>query len=56
MSWTADVSTPDKLLMVEGNDISAKRVGELPKHLAIEEYQCAQRLTQRTGGQPTIRH
>ena len=27
--WTADVSTPDKLLTVEGNDISAKRVGEL---------------------------
>jgi hypothetical protein len=28
-NWTADVSTPDKLLTVEGNDISAKRVGEL---------------------------
>lgn len=28
-SWTADVSTPDKLLTVEGNDISVKRVGEL---------------------------
>jgi len=27
--WTADVSTPDKLLTVEGNDITAKRVGEL---------------------------
>ena len=28
-SWTADVSTPDKLLTVEGNDISTLRVGEL---------------------------
>lgn len=28
-SWIADVSTPDKLLTVEGNDISTKRVGEL---------------------------
>jgi hypothetical protein len=28
-SWTADVSTPDKLLTVEGNGISATRVGEL---------------------------
>jgi hypothetical protein len=27
--WSADVSTPDKLLTVEGNDVSAKRVGEL---------------------------
>lgn len=27
--WTADVSTPDKLLTVEGNDVSAERVGEL---------------------------
>ena len=27
--WDADVSTPDKLLTVEGDDVSAARVGEL---------------------------
>jgi hypothetical protein len=27
--WSADVSTPDKLLTVEGNGVSATRVGEL---------------------------
>ncbi len=34
--WDADVTTPDKLLTVEGNDVTAARVGELLRQKGYE--------------------